>query len=104
MTLCNANWHFASLWQGSRAALVCLMLAGCANNPVQPSQIDPPSARLMTPAAALPKLKEGDDLVRAHADLLASYGRETAKVRGLQGWIKTLLGKRAAAKQKPATS
>jgi len=104
MTLCNANWHFASLWRSSRAALVCLVLAGCAANPVPPSQIDPPSARLMALPAALPKLAEGDDLVQAHASLRASYGRETGKLRSLQGYVKTLLGKRAAAKAKPATS
>jgi hypothetical protein len=47
----------------------------------------------MVPAKPLEAVKPGDNVVQKYAELRRQYGRETAKVRGLQAYVKALLGK-----------
>ena len=72
--------------------LVCvLLLPACApgvNPPV--AKLAAPSARLMEPPAALPDVKEGDDLYAVAADTRAAYTKEAAKLNSLQGYVKTI--------------
>lgn len=76
---------------------ICGMLAiacsGCASEPVIGAKLEPPSARLLSPAKALPDVKLGDDLVATNASCRAEYGRETGKLTNLQGYVKTILKK-----------
>lgn len=69
-------------------------LAGCAKDPVVPFEPEPPRAGLMAPPAPLPTPKKGDDLGALYTAARAAHGRESDKVRGLQGYIRTLLKKR----------
>ena len=64
-------------------------LAGCSNG----KATEPPSPRLMTAPAALEDIKPGDDVIQKHAELRRQYGRETSKVRGLQGYVRAVLKK-----------
>lgn len=79
------------------SAYICGMLAiacsGCASEPVITTKLEPPSARLLTAAKALPEVKAGDDLVKTAAVCRAEYGRETGKLTGLQTYVKTILKK-----------
>ena len=69
--------------------ILCGLLAGCSNG--KPTV--PPSARLMTAPAPLEDIKPGDDVIQKHAELRRQYGRETSKVRGLQGYVRAVLKK-----------
>lgn len=74
-------------------ACLGIMCTACATDPVIPSKLEAPSLRLMAPPAALSEVKAGDDLVQTNAQCRASYGRETGKLSGLQGYVKTILKK-----------
>ena len=83
------------MWSKIAVSCACfaLMFTGCTKEPVITSELQPPSARLMMAAKALPAVKAGDDLVATNAVCRAEYGRETGKLTGLQGYVKTILKK-----------
>jgi hypothetical protein len=74
-------------------AIIALALAGCETASVVPSKLSPPSSRLMGAPVALSDVKAGDDLVQVSATCRAQYGRETGKLTGLQGYVRTILKK-----------
>ena len=83
------------MWSKIAVPCACfaVMFTGCAKEPVITSELQPPSARLMAIAKALPPVKAGDDLVSTNAVCRAEYGRETGKLTGLQSYVKTILNK-----------
>lgn len=81
----------------SRNAIVCtcfaIMCTACTQEPVIPAKLEAPVSRLMLPPKTLAEVKAGDDLVKTAAVCRAEYGRETGKLTGLQGYVKTILKK-----------
>jgi len=77
------------------ATIISLFLAGCAGlgGMAIPSQIAPPSSRVMVPPEQLQPVHVGDDLVHAMAELRAKYGREALKLTQLQKYVKKLTTK-----------
>lgn len=74
-------------------ALVAIIgLAGCSSGAIDPTGIRKPDAVLMLPPAPPEKLKVGDDLKLRYASLRRSYGRETARLRDLQRYVRTITG------------
>lgn len=67
------------------AIIVLSGLAGCASGV---GGLAPPAARLMVNPAALPDLKEGDELVGEHAELRRTYSQCTSRLRGLQRYVR----------------
>lgn len=72
--------------------LSTLGLIGCSGQPVPPSQIRQPSARLMAEPAPLPTVMAGDDLVYHYLALRRQYSRETARLKSLQGYVRLSRG------------
>ncbi len=68
--------------------LLCLLLSGCAG--YIPSALNPPAPRCMKPALALSKLKAGDNLIQAHADLRRNYAVIASRLACTQRYIKTV--------------
>ena len=68
---------------------LALLLAGCA--PGKPTE--PPPARCMLAPKPLGDIKPGEDIIAKHAELRRDYGKETGKLRCMQGYSKALLGK-----------
>lgn len=79
------------------STILALGLAACNPPQLVPFDPVPPRAGLMVPPEKLPPLPEGGDLYDDATRARAAYGREADKVRGLQGYIRTLL-KRARQK------
>lgn len=67
-----------------------IFLAGCAGDPVSGQKLAPPPKYLMAPPRAFPTLKPGDDAVQKLAEAAAVHNREARRIRGLQGYIKTV--------------
>jgi len=94
-TLCGSARHTAPRcilnrkWVTPPVMAMVSLLAGCATGLPPPA---PPSARLMTPPEPAGQVKPGDDLVLAHLKLRQQYFRETARLRSLQGYVKTSRG------------
>jgi hypothetical protein len=77
-------------------------LAGCAQT-VVPFNPQPPRAALMKkPPDAPPPIAEGDELYDDNVKLRQELGRSYGQVRGLHGYIDTLLKKSKAAAQYPS--
>jgi len=96
-TLCGSGRHTAprcilyrKLWAPLAMAMAAL-LTGCATT-MPP--VDPPCARLMTPPEPAGQVKRGDDLIVEHLKLRRQYFRETARLRSLQGYVKTVRGEK----------
>lgn len=81
----------------ARNAILCTCFAflftACTQEPVIPTKLEAPASRLMLAPKALAEVKAGDDLVKTAAVCRAEYGRETGKLAGLQGYVKTILKK-----------
>ena len=74
---------------------ICLLLGGCSQQPAPTSSLARPDPGLMIPPPAAPQLVASatvNDLLKQHAQLKAMYGSETAKLRGLQRYVKALHG------------
>ncbi len=69
--------------------ITMLVLAGCATS----SGTEPPPARCMIAPKPLGDIKAGDDVIQKHAELRRDYGRETSKLRCMQGYSRALLAK-----------
>ena len=72
--------------------IASVLAAGCSQSVPPPSRITPPSARLMEPPAALAEVKPGSDLVVEHLKLRKQYLTETARLKSLQGYVRTTRG------------
>jgi hypothetical protein len=48
----------------------------------------------MTPPEPAGQVKRGDDLIVEHLKLRRQYFRETARLRSLQGYVKTVRGEK----------
>lgn len=72
--------------------IASVLVAGCSQSVPPTSQIMPPSARLMEPPAALEEVKPGSDLVVEHLKLRKQYLNETARLKSLQGYVRTIRG------------
>jgi hypothetical protein len=70
--------------------LYTAFLAGCATPIPKP---EPPAAVLLKSPAPPPDIKVGDDLVELHLKLRRSYITETGKLKRLQRYVQTMLGK-----------
>ncbi len=70
--------------------VAALVVGGCAQSVPPPSEIAPPSARLMTPPERLGEIKSGTDLVVEHLKLRRQYLKETERLKSLQGYVKTV--------------
>lgn len=83
------------MWSINAILCACfaLMCTACTQEPVIPAKLEAPASRLMSPPMQLAEVKAGDDLVKTAAVCRAEYGRETQKLTGLQGYIKTILKK-----------
>ena len=68
----------------------CLMLAGCA---VAVPPLEPPAAGLMRDPKPLPDPKAGDDVVQLYAALRRESATDKSKLRRLQRYVRTVLGK-----------
>lgn len=79
--------------------IVAVALASCTKEPIVPFEPEAPRAALMVPPAPLPAPKKGDDLGDLYTAARAAHGRESDKVRGLQGYIRTLLKERLKRQQ-----
>lgn len=69
---------------------IAVLLAGCSGGPVPPSQLTPPPKYLMSAAKPFPTMKDGDDAVAKLAEAAEAHNRNARKIRGLQGYIKTV--------------
>ena len=72
--------------------LASIVVAGCSQSTPPPSRITPPSARLMEPPAKMDDVKPGSDLVVEHLKLRKQYLTETARLKSLQGYVRTTRG------------
>lgn len=68
---------------------VTVFLAGCAPDPTPDKLIGPPKY-LMAPPKPFPTMKDGDDAVAKLAEAAEAHNRNARKIRGLQGYIKTV--------------
>lgn len=64
-------------------------LGGCASD-VPPAKLDGPPKYLMDPPKKFPSLNEGDDALEKLAQAAELHNREARRIRGLQGYIKTV--------------
>ena len=76
------------------AISTCLLLSACGPS-VGPmaSDLNPPRAALMVAPKPLPDVPKGEDLIQAGNQCSAEYVRETAKLRSLQTYVRTVLKK-----------
>lgn len=65
-------------------AFSTLLLAGCASG----GKLPWPGDRLMAAPAPLEDLQNGDDLVPKHAGLRYQYGQCSARLKGLQRYVR----------------
>lgn len=75
--------------------IICIALGGCSQQPAPTATLARPSSELMQPPPPAPQLVASatvSDLLKQHAQLKAMYGSETAKLRGLQRYVKALHG------------
>ena len=71
------------------ALAVLVFLAGCAPDPT-PDKLAGPPKYLMTSPKPFPTIKDGDDAVAKLAEAAETHNRNARKIRGLQGYIKTV--------------
>lgn len=73
-----------------RAALVCLLLAGCAGaqGAAVPGRLAGPSPLVMAPPKALAAPLPGEDAKALLGQCRAEYGRETGKIVPLQAFVR----------------
>jgi hypothetical protein len=57
------------------------------------ADLQPPRAALMQAPKQLPDVPKGEDLVQAGNQCSAEYVRETAKLKSLQTYVRTVLKK-----------
>ena len=70
-------------------SVLVITLAGCVNE--QPiGLLEKPVTFLMIPCSEVPKIKAGDDLINHDAELRSQYGKCSAKLRGLQKYVKAV--------------
>lgn len=69
--------------------VVAVFLAGCAPDPT-PDKLAGPPKYLMTAPKPFPTMKDGDDAVAKLAESAEIHNRNARKIRGLQGYIKTV--------------
>ena len=77
--------------------IIAATLAACQQQQIVPFNPEPPRAALMKAPETLPPMKAGDDMYDVALQARAAHGREADKVRGLQGYIRTLLKRRKEA-------
>ena len=66
-----------------------VVLAGCASD--QPiGKLNQPASYLMAPCQSAPTIHPGDDMINRDAELRAIHGRCSAKVIGLQKYVKAV--------------
>jgi hypothetical protein len=68
---------------------VTVFLAGCAPTPTPDKLVGPPKS-LMSAPKPFPTMKDGDDAVAKLAEAAEAHNRNARKIRGLQGYIKTV--------------
>lgn len=68
---------------------VTVFLAGCASD-VPPSKLAGPPKYLMSAPKSFPAMNDGDDAVAKLAEAAETHNRNARKIRGLQGYIKTV--------------
>ena len=73
--------------------LSALLLAACGTVAPKASDLAPPSPRLMVSPKPLPDVAPGQDLYQNNAQCSADYARETNRLRGLQGYVRTVTKK-----------
>jgi hypothetical protein len=66
-----------------------VFFAGCAPDPTPDKLVGPPKY-LMTAPKPFPTMKDGDDAVAKLAEAAEAHNRNARKIRGLQGYIKTV--------------
>jgi hypothetical protein len=66
-----------------------VFLGGCAPDPTPDKLVGPPKY-LMTAPKPFPSLNEGDDAAQKLAEAAEVHNRNARKIRGLQGYIKTV--------------
>ena len=66
--------------------ILAVVLAGCGTGV---GGLAPPAGRLMQSPAALGDLKEGDELVKEHANLRRQYSQCSSRLKGLQLYVKS---------------
>ncbi|HXF89535.1 MAG TPA: hypothetical protein VNK48_14360 [Xanthobacteraceae bacterium] len=89
---CPRRRGYAVAWS-VLAIMLGVLMAACASLPAKPSGIRPPAARLMAPPKPLPTVKAGDDLVEKYIELAEDAAEDKARLKSLQGYVRTLRGK-----------
>ena len=71
--------------------LPVILVSACAPDvPVPVSKLAAPSARVMAKPEPLAELPEGASIYTDAAQCRSAYGRETAKLQSLQGYVRTI--------------
>ena len=75
--------------------IIPLTLAGCAGDvPIPTTKLAEPNARLMSQIKDLPPVPPGANAYESAAVCRAEYGETAGKARGLQSYVRTILGKK----------
>ena len=70
--------------------LLPLALTGCAGIGQPVGKLNQPTSYLLLPCQPAPTIKPGDDLINRDAELRAIHGRCSAKVLGLQKYVRAV--------------